>query len=129
MSRKDLSLKKYDISGARYRELFYFCRQYTEWKQELSVIATVKPQKLSGMPSGRNGKSDPTADAAAKCAELTAKCELIEQTAIETSSELYQYILKNVTQGVPYEYMDIPCCRQKFYNTRRKFFYNLSKKR
>ncbi len=129
MSRKDLSLKKYNISGARYRELFYFCRQYNEWKQELSIIATVKPQRLSGMPLGKNGVSNPTADAAAKRAELTAKCALIEQTAVETSPELYQYILKNVTQGIPYEYMDIPCCRQKFYNMRRKFFYNLSKKR
>ncbi len=129
MSRKDLSLKKYDISGTRYRELFYFCRQYDEWKQELSVIATVKLQRLSGMPSGKNGISNPTADAAARRSELMAKCALVEQTAIKTSPELYQYILKNVTHGTPYEYIGIPCGRRQFYSLRRKFFFLLSQKR
>ncbi len=129
MSRKDLSLRKYNISGARYRELFYFCRQYNEWKQELSVIATVKPQQLTGMPSGKNDISNPTADAAAKRVELTAKCALVEQTTIETSPELYQYILENVTQGTRYEYMSLPCGRRQFYELRRKFFFLLSQKR
>ncbi len=129
MSRKDLSLKKYNISKERYRELKYFCLQYEEWKRQLSLCASLQPQKLTGMPNAKNAISNPTADAAVKAAELREKCALVEQTAIEADAELYQYLLKNVTQGVPYEYMPVPCGRRQFYELRRKFFFLLSKKR
>lgn len=129
MSKKDLSLKKYNISKERYRELKYFCLQYEEWKRQLSFGVSLQPQKLTGMPNAKNAPSNPTEDAAVKLYELRDKCALVEQTAIEADAELYRYILKNVTQGVPYEYMPVPCCRQKFYNARKKFFYKLSKKR
>lgn len=33
MSRKDLSLQKYGISVYRYRELYYHCLQYEEFKK------------------------------------------------------------------------------------------------
>ena len=122
MSKKDLALKRYEISKERYRELKYFCLQ-------LSSLASVKPQQLTGMPNGKNRISNPTADAAVKRSELTEKCALVEQSAIEADAELYPYLLKSVTQGIPYEYMNVPCCRQKFYNARRKFFYKLSQKR
>lgn len=129
MSKKDLALKRYEISKERYRELKYFCLQYEEWKKQLSSLASVKPQQLTGMPNGKNRISNPTADAAVKRSELTEKCALVEQSAIEADAELYPYLLKSVTQGIPYEYMNVPCCRQKFYNARRKFFYKLSQKR
>lgn len=68
----------------------------------------------------KKGGSDPKAlkDAA-----------LIEQASREAEPNICQYILKNVTQGVPYEYMDVPCGRRQFYEQRRKFFYLLSKKK
>ena len=33
MSKRDLSLKKYNIGTYRYRELLYFCLQYEEFKK------------------------------------------------------------------------------------------------
>lgn len=54
---------------------------------------------------------------------------LIEDTAEETDKELAEYILKNVTEGIPYEYMNVPCGRKQFYEKRRQFFTALSKKR
>lgn len=129
MSKKDLSLKKYNISKERYRELKYFCLQYEEWKRQLSFGASLQPQKLTGMPSAQNRKSNPTEDAAVKMCELREKCALIEQTAIEADAELYQYLIKNVTEGIPYEYMPVPSGRRQFYELRRKFFFLLSQKR
>ena len=44
--------------------------------------------------------------------------ELIEKTAAETDSELYNFILLNVTDGVAYEFFDArkrPCGRRQFY--------------
>lgn len=55
--------------------------------------------------------------------------ELVKKVAEETDPILSKYIIKNVTEGIIYEYMPVPCGRRKFYETRRNFFYNLSKKR
>lgn len=55
--------------------------------------------------------------------------ELIEQTAIAADQVLYPYILKSVTQGIKYEYMDAPCGRRQFYEVRRIFFALLGEKR
>lgn len=129
MSKKDLALKKYNISKERYRELKYFCLQYDEWKKQLSLCASLQAQQLTGMPGGKNKISNPTADAAVKRSELMEKCALVEQTAIEAGAALYQYLLKNVTQGTPYEYMNVPCGRRLFYEARRRFFFFLSQKR
>lgn len=61
------------------------------------------------------------------------KCKTIEQTAIEADPELYQYILEGVTTDyATYRYLKdakkIPCGDQKYYRTRRKFYWLLSKK-
>lgn len=66
---------------------------------------------------------------AAKKGSVEKDVELIEQTAIEADSELYQFIIKNVTEGIPWEYMEVPCGRRQFYEARRTFFVLLSKKR
>jgi hypothetical protein len=84
------------------------------------------------MPHG-TGHSDPTASAGEKAARLSADCKLIEQTAIETDSTLYQYILLAVTQGIPYwclkSLKDIPCYEREFIRVRRYFFYLLAKRK
>jgi hypothetical protein len=132
--RRDLRLKdKYSISTKRYRELFYFCLQYPEWQNELEFLTdSLKSPELSGMPHGTE-KSDTTANLAIRRAELSKKCELIKQTALEADSEIYQYIIKNVTTDYAgYNYLrtvlNMPCGREKFYKSRRRFFYLLDKK-
>lgn len=55
--------------------------------------------------------------------------ELIEQSAVEADPDIFPYILKNVTEGIPYEYMDVPCGRKQFYEARRVFFILLAQKR
>lgn len=50
----------------------------------------------------------------------------IERAAQKASPELYSYILKNVTQGIPYEQMPVPLGRRQFYQLRQEFFINLA---
>ena len=59
-------------------------------------------------------------------------CEMIEQAAIAASSELYQYILKSVTNDLSYQYIEydeklgrIPVGKTEFYAVRRKFYHFL----
>ena len=58
---------------------------------------------------------------------------MIEQTAIATDEELYSYILKGVTEGISYDHLkarlEIPCCKDTYYDLYRRFFWLLSKER
>lgn len=125
--------KKYGINKFRYRELYYFCLQYQSWIDELNYkTSTVKSVEITDMPL-THSNSSATERLAIRRSELQSKCELIEQTAIETDSKLYRYIIKAVTEEhVGFNYlvtvMDMPCSRNTFYERRRRFYYLLDKK-
>lgn len=126
---RDIRLDKYNITSKKYRELKYFCLQYPEWKHELNTLMTsVKSPVITGMPGGNNN-SDQTGDLATRRAELSKKCNLIEETAKEANEGISSMILKNVTEGITYEKMFVPSGRRMFYEGRRRFFYLLSQKR
>lgn len=131
MDKRQLRLEKYGISGKRYKELCGFCEQYPEWLDELKYKTnTLKSAGISDVPI-KHRVSDQTGDLAIQRADLQKKCELIEQAAIATDSELYQYIIKSVCYEKPFWYlkdiMGMPCSRSSFYDKRRYFFYLLDK--
>ena len=61
--------------------------------------------------------------------KLEKDIEAIEQCAVAADPEIYQYIIKSVTEGVKYEFLKVPASRKKFYRARRKFFYLLDQKK
>lgn len=129
MNKRKLNLKKYGISGKRYKELCGFCEQYPEWLNELKYkTETVRSPEITDMPI-YHSNSDATGNLALRRVELQKKCELVEQTAIQASTDLYQYIIKSVCYEVPIEYLisceEMPCSKASFYDTRRYFFYLL----
>lgn len=130
---RPINEKKYDISKHRFLELYHFCMQYNEWKDELKYKKdTVRSIEVTDMPAG-HGNGDVTANLAVRRAELQRKCELIEQTAIEADPDIYQYIIKGVTtEYATYRYLreiaGMPCGKNMYYDRRRKFFFLLSKK-
>ena len=133
MNVRPLSEKKYNISKHRFRELYYFCLQYQEWLDELKYKTDdVSSVGITNMPTSHNTNSN-VERLALRRAQLEEKCKILEQTAIEADPELYQYILKAVTnEGISYNYlkmvMNIPCCKNVWYDRRRKFYYLLSEK-
>ena len=125
---RDIKLSDYDISRAEYNELKYFCMQYGEKRRELEKGYGVREVIADGMPKG-NVLGNPTAQEAIKKATLQNDIDLIEKTVHEAAETLYPWILKNVTEGVPYEWLNVPCGRRQFYERRRYFFYLLAQKR
>lgn len=143
-NRRQIRLDKYGISKRRYLELLNFCMQYGEWKKELEKNSTeefLNAVKISGIPYSRtNVTGDPTGDLAVRRAELHSRCEMVEQTAIESHPDDYQFLIWNVTQeGASYDFMyeyakvhddQLPVCtRKEFYQIRRLFFFLIDKKR
>jgi hypothetical protein len=132
--RPELSVKnKYWIDKHRHYELKHFCLQYPRWKK----LYTYLDDKVMASPKlyevRRSNKVDMTARIAIDKAYYLEKIDLIEETAMETDSSLYAYILKGVTEGLSYTYlktkMDIPCGKDMYYDRYRKFFWILSNKR
>lgn len=112
---RDLKLDKYRISGNRYRELKYFCRQYREKQSQIQAIADIATPLSYG-----------TAD---RWEMLQEELRMIDQAAMEADEELAGYIIKNAANGTPYEYLGAPCSRSAFFRARKKFFWILDRKK
>lgn len=132
--RADISQKnKYWIDKHRYYELKHFCLQYPIWKKAYSSLDSLsnRPADLAAIRS--TNLSDPTA----KCAEAklyySERMKLVEQAAIESDPDLFDYILKGVTEERSYDYLKtnlgIPCSRDTYYDRYRKFFWILNRTR
>ncbi|MBS6644526.1 MAG: hypothetical protein KH366_13185 [Clostridiaceae bacterium] len=126
--KRDMKLSDYNISRAKYNELKYFCMQYEEKKQKLNKSYGIKAVVNDGMPKG-NLPGNPVERTAIQNAMLRKDIELIEQTAVEADPEIYQWLMKNVTEGIGYDYLDVPMSRNRFYDSRKYFFYLLAQKR
>lgn len=114
-------------------ELYHYCLQYNEWVDELKYKCdTVKSTQINDMPSS-HATTDATGNLGTRRAMLSKKCEVIEQCALETDADIYQYIIKAVTnEGITYTYlrevMNIPYSHNTWYDRRRKFYWLLDKK-
>ena len=129
---RTLNKDKYNISNYRFRELYYFCLQYNEWRETLKQKHnTLQATKYSGMPSSGH-ISNQTENHGIECAELSNKCAAVEAAARMADSELYDYIIYAVThENITFNFLkmqkDIPCERDRYYNSRRKFYFMLDK--
>lgn len=126
--KRDMKLSDYNISRAKYNELKYFCMQYEEKKQELHRGYGLGAVVNDGMPKG-NMPGNSVERTAIHNAMLQTDIELIEQTAMEADADIYQWLIKNVTEGIGYDYLDVPMSRNRFYDSRKYFFYLLAQKR
>ena len=133
--RPELSTKsKYWIEKHRYYELKHFCLQYPIWKQACAALDSLSRQTID---LASISKTNVIGDPVGRCVEARAyyieKTGMIERVAKDTDESLSSYILKGVTEGVPYDYlkinMGIPCCKDVYYDLYRRFFWLLNKER
>ena len=131
--RPEVSKKnQYWIDRHRYYELKHFCLQYPIWKkQRASLDGFVKPNYGDVIFSNEPG--DPTATCAEAKAYYTDRIELVERITIEVDSGLASYILIGITEGVSYDQLkarlNVPCCKDVYYDLYRKFFWLLDRAR
>lgn len=129
---RTLNKNKYNINKFRFKELYYFCLQYDEWRESLDDMRnTLKGMQYSAMPSSGN-PGDPTMKAAIECAEISKKCAAVEAAARAADPDLYEFLLYAVThENISFNLLkvqkDIPCERDRYYDSRRKFYFHLDK--
>ena len=126
---RETSWEDYGISKHRYEELRAFCLQYEEKKNKIK-------RGLSGISynaaPGRSGTGNPTERAAMRNSVYQRDCEMIEQAAIAADPEIYPYIIKSVTEDLPYKFIEydnvlgrISMGGTEFYARRRLFYHYL----
>lgn len=133
---RPLNRKKYGISKYAFIMTRAYCLQYNEWKEKIrNTSNTVRSVETDKDSVSTSPPTDPTANLGNKHMELYTKMELVEDTVMEAvgkNTAMYPYLLKYVTtedatcfkmqqDGMPYG-------STLFYETRRKFYYLLSKK-
>lgn len=133
--RPELSEKnKYYINRHRYYELKHFCLQYPLWRKTYAELDGLAKRTADlSVPKEKQKFSDPTG----KCAEMKMFCRermnMLERAAAETDSVIGSYILQAVTTGISYDILkvrlEIPCCKDSYYNLYRKFFWILDRER
>ena len=126
---------KWWIPKYRYLELKYFCLQYPDWKREAYdlMAGITSPNPNQNGVRETNEFSDPTGNAAVRLEKLNSKISLVGKIAKKSSDELWEYLIKGVTEGVSFVKLktvyEIPCERDMYYDRYRKFFYLLSLER
>lgn len=125
---------EYWISKHRYYELKHFCLQYPTWKAAYKLLEHEGIRSLD--PSGyipTSETSDPTARIAVAKSFFGGHIRMIEDIAAEADKSLSQYLIKGVTEGWSYDILkvrlNIPCCKDVYYNVYRRFFWLLSRER
>ena len=111
----------YGISRNRYKELEAFCLQYEEKKSKIS--RGINAVANDGMPKG-NYKQNTLEANAIRNVMLQKDCEMIEQAAVAASPDIYPYIIKSVTNGLSYDFVEYDG-KTEFYGYRRLFYHFL----
>lgn len=133
--RPEISEKnKYWIDRHRYYELKHFCLQYPIWKKAyLSLDGFSKRTNELGTVTKNNTHTNITEKCAISKTFYSERIDMVERAAKEADPDLYNYILKAVTEDVSFNYLktvlDIPCSRDTYYDRYRRFFWLLSKER
>jgi len=133
--RAELSERnRYWIEKHRYYELKHFCLQYPLWRKARAALDSLSKRPNNSAAVSRTNKISSPVE---KCVEArlfyTDRMELLENVANETDEVMAVYILKAVTEGISYDHlkvrMNVPCCKDTYYELYRRFFWLLNKAR
>lgn len=122
---------KYWIPKHRYLELKNWVRQYEDWHHDLIDMRYLK-SKNSRVDFSSN-VFNRTEELAIFSARLTRNMEIVEQACLEVMPDDSAIFLIAVTKGLSYDALAatrwMSVSRAEWYESYRKFFYILDKKR
>lgn len=135
MVHPELSRKsRYWIDRHRYYELKHFCLQYPLWVRARASLDGLSRRTLRLTPPSPTGLvQSPTARCAEQRLWYTERIAMVEEAAAEADPLLRPYLLRGVTEGLSYDCLHarlhLPCSRETYYESYRRFFWLLSEKR
>lgn len=130
LSRKN----KYYIPKEDYLTAIHYSLRYPVWKQEIDAIAdTAKAIRYDKDNVQSSGDYDATFEAAVKLSESTIahKVKLIDDIIYQVSKGMDNWLRLGVCYGLTFEQLKqkgMPCERDMYYDIRRHYYYELSKR-
>lgn len=128
---RNMNWDDYGISKNRYKELKAFCMQYDEKKNKIKY--GLSSNQSDGQPKARSTESQVERQAIENSIYIK-DCAMIEEAAVRANPEIWRYIIKSVTLGLSYEFIEydeeqgkIPVGKTDFYAYRKLFYHNLNK--
>ena len=124
---RDMTWDDYGISRNRYKELKAFCMQYDEKKSKIKY--GISAMQYDGQPKVHSTGSQ-VENQAIENERYEKDCRMIEEAAVRANPGIWKYILRSVTQGLPYEHIEYDEELGKIYVGKtdfyayRKLFYN-----
>ena len=112
----------------RYYELKHFCLQFPEWKREYLTIDGFSGREHTEYVKS-SGIGNPTESQAFKWLYLRERMEMVEKASVLAANDLSDLMLKAVTEGISYDHINPPCCKEVWYAMYRRFFWFLDKAR
>ena len=129
--RPEVSKKnKYYISKHRYYELKHYCMQYQDWRRSLETINQYPKQAFDKVIFNTD-TTDPVFKLVEARSYYEDRLNSLDSIASTIDPIIGPCVLKGVTTGLSYEVLrtriDIPCCKDVYYDVYRKFFWVLDK--
>lgn len=125
-------VEKYTLSQKRLNTVKSYAREYPDWIKQIAYMTHVSSsQRFGDQKNIAKGAGRPTENLALRRVQISKKIDMIEKTAREVDPFIYKYLIKGVTEGVPYEKLfssGITCSRNTYYTRRRMFYWKLSEK-
>lgn len=120
----------YWISKERYYELKHFCLQYKDWKKILIALDGINSNNLPEFFTTNIYPESPVERMVIAREHYTTLIRMVDNAARKADEEIYTFILLAVTENVSCSSLiakyDMPCGKDKFYNSYRKFFWYLN---
>lgn len=123
---------KYSLPREDYLTAIHYSLRYPLWIEELRTIAdTGSAIRYDKDKVQTSNDSDPTYEVAVRMADLSEKIKLVDDTIRDVAQGLDSFLRLGVCHGLTFEQLkakNMPCERDKYYNMRRKYYYELAQK-
>lgn len=122
---------KFYLPKAQYLTAVYYCQQYPQWLAEIRELSPLKGVAYDADRVQSSGQYDATQDIGSRLAELSKKTDLIESAAYIVAGDLANWVIRGVCYCQTYDQLRakrIPCCKNVYYNLRRRFLYYVGRK-
>lgn len=116
------------LSKNRQREILYFVKQYTEFKNTLRELDGIRTGTIKC--ENKQLTDEVFVNLIFKRSKLIDKIAIIEESAYETNDILWKFLIDSVVTDRTWDYYDlhfhIDCGRNTWYKLRREFIWRVS---
>lgn len=123
---------KYYIPKEEFLTVLHYCKQYPLWVAELETSPDTSRAIVYDKDRVQtSGDFNPVESIAIRRHAMEMKRQELEEVAHSVAPDLYDWLILGVCYGMTYYQLyqrGIPCGKDMYYDRRRRFYYEMSKR-